>query len=79
MRAAGWKAKWFKPVEAVMQRQAEMAKQVEMAQGVQMLDKGADIAQKGGAALAHGDKTMDASAKAMALIEQLQGGQNEAA
>lgn len=70
MRAAGWKAKWFKPVEAVQQRQAQMAKQMEMAQGVQMLDKGAEIAEKGGKAMAHGDKSADAVAKIAQLAEQ---------
>jgi hypothetical protein len=50
MRAKGWKAKWFKPKEAVAERQAQMAKQAEMAAGMQAIGGAAAIAEQGGKA-----------------------------
>lgn len=50
LRATGWKAKWFKPVEVVKQRQAEIQKAATMAKGMETLGAGAAIAEQGGKA-----------------------------
>ena len=50
-RAAGWKSTWFKPKEAVQQRQGELKQQAEMAQQMQGMDVAAGIAEKGGKAI----------------------------
>ena len=75
MRAGGWKAKWFKPLEAVQERRAQVQEQQEMAQGMAMLDSATQIAEKGGKALSHGDKATDAAAKIAAIAEQSGGGE----
>ena len=75
MRAGGWKAKWFKPLEAVQERRAQVQEQQEMAQGMAMLDSATQIAEKGGKALSHGDKATDAAAKIAAIAEQGSGGE----
>lgn len=46
MRAAGWKQKWFKPIQAVQQRRQEMEKQAAMAQGAQALGAGGEVAEQ---------------------------------
>jgi hypothetical protein len=48
MRAAGFKAAWFKPKEAVAQRQDEMAKAAAMAKGAEALGAAGAIAEQGG-------------------------------
>ena len=51
MRAAGWKAKWFKPKEAVEQKQQENAKAAMMAKGAETLGMAGQIAEQGGKAM----------------------------
>ena len=48
LRAAGWKAKWFKPKEAVDQARAQQAEQAEAAQQMQELAAAGQIAEQGG-------------------------------
>jgi hypothetical protein len=72
MRAAGWKQKWFKPLEAIEARQKQIAEETEIAKGMAMAKEAAETAQKGGAGLAHGDKVMDALGKAPAVAQQLE-------
>lgn len=48
MRAAGWKAKWFKPKEAVEQRQMELAQQAEEAKAAQQMQQMGMLAEQGG-------------------------------
>jgi hypothetical protein len=48
LRAIGYKAKWFKPVDAVKQRQEEMAKAATMQKGMETLGGAAQIAETGG-------------------------------
>ena len=72
MRAAGWKQKWFKPLEAVEQRAAQIAQEAEMAKGMQMAQQVAETAKTGAGGLAQGDKVMDALAKAPAVAQQLE-------
>ena len=75
MRAAGWKQKWFKPLEAIEQRQQQVAQEAELAKGMQMAEQMANTVQKGGAGLANSDKLMDAMGKAPAVAEGLGVGQ----
>ncbi len=51
MRAAGWKQKWFKPIEAVEQKRAQIAEQQQMAEAASSAGAVAGIAETGGKAL----------------------------
>ena len=51
MRAAGWKAKWFKPKEAVQQKQQENVQAAMMAKGAETLGMAGQIAEQGGKAM----------------------------
>ena len=48
MRAGGWKAKWFKPKDAVEKRQQEMAKAAAMQKGAEALATAGTVAEQGG-------------------------------
>jgi hypothetical protein len=48
MRSAGWKAKWFKPKQAVQERAAQMAQEAEAQQTVQDLSTAGQIAEQAG-------------------------------
>ena len=52
MRAAGWKAKWFKPKEAVEARQEQLAKQAMLAKGAEALGVMGQVAEQGGKGMA---------------------------
>ena len=51
MRAAGWKAKWFNPKEAVDEKRAQQAQEQEMAKALAMANSAGEAAQKGGKGL----------------------------
>ena len=51
MRASGWKAKWFKPVEAVDQARAQMQQQQEAQQVVDEIAQGGAVAEQAGKGL----------------------------
>lgn len=51
MRASGWKAKWFKPVEAVDQARAQMQQQQEAQQVVDEIAQGGAVAEQTGKGL----------------------------
>lgn len=72
MRAAGWKQKWFKPLEAIEARQAQIAEETELAKGMQMAQQMAEAGSKAAGGLAQGDKVMDALGKAPAVAQQLE-------
>src|SRR3990167_3323772 len=48
MRAAGWKSKWFKPKEAVMQKQQENTRAAAMAKGMETMAAAGQVAEQGG-------------------------------
>jgi len=48
MRSAGWKAKWFKPKEAVEERRAQIAQEQEAQQMAQELATAGQVAEQGG-------------------------------
>lgn len=48
MRAGGWKAKWFKPKEAVAQKQEQNAKAAAIQTGAQALATAGQVAEQGG-------------------------------
>lgn len=48
LRSAGWKAKWFKPKEAVEEKRAADAEQAQAAQVMQELAQAGQIAEQGG-------------------------------
>ena len=52
MRAAGFKSKWMKPVEAVMQKAEQLAKQAEMQAGMAAIQEAGAAAQTGAAGMA---------------------------
>jgi hypothetical protein len=52
LRANGFKAKWFKPREAVEQRQKQMAQAAAMAKGMETLGAAGTIAEQGGKGMA---------------------------
>lgn len=62
MRSAGWKAKWFKPKEAVDQRRAQIAQEQEAQQMAQELAMAGQVAEQGG-------KGIDALATAGASVQ----------
>lgn len=72
MRAAGWKQDWFNPVEEVQQAEAQAAQEMEAAKQMQMAKEMAAAGEKGGRALAHGDKIAEAAAKIPAVAQQLE-------
>ena len=51
MRAAGWKQKWFKPKEAVAEKQQQLAQQAMMAKGAETLGAAGQVAEQGGKAM----------------------------
>ncbi|MCK9549132.1 portal protein [Aquamicrobium sp.] len=51
MRAAGWKAKWFKPEEAVAEAKAQMQEQAEAQQVVDEIAQAGAVAEQGGKGL----------------------------
>jgi hypothetical protein len=50
MRAAGWKAKWFNPAQAVEQKRAELAQQQQMMAEMQTAASVGQLAEQGGKA-----------------------------
>jgi hypothetical protein len=72
MRAAGWKQKWFKPLEAIEQRQQQVAEEMEQAKAMAMAKEMAEAGSKAAGGLAHGDKVMDALGKAPMVAQQLE-------
>lgn len=48
MRAGGWKAKWFKPREAIDERRAQMAEEAQQAKVMQELAAAGQVAEQGG-------------------------------
>jgi hypothetical protein len=72
MRAAGWKQKWFKPIEAIEARQQQIAEEMEAAKAMQMAQQVAETGSKAAGGLAQGDKVMDALSKAPAVAQQLE-------
>ena len=59
MRAAGWKAKWFKPKDAVAAKSEELAKAQAMAQGMEALGAAGQVAEQGGKGMAAVDQAMN--------------------
>lgn len=51
MRAAGWKQKWFKPKEAVAEKQQQLTQQAMMAKGAETLGAAGQVAEQGGKAM----------------------------
>lgn len=51
MRATGWKQKWFKPLEAVEQKRAELQQKQAMVEGAAGAGTVAEVAETGGKAL----------------------------
>jgi hypothetical protein len=66
MRSAGWKAKWFKPKEAVEERRAQIAQEQEAQQMAQELATAGQVAEQGG-------KGIDALVNAGAGVQQQAG------
>ena len=50
LRAAGFKAKWLKPVDAVVARQEELKREAMMAKGMQAMGTMGEVAEQGGIA-----------------------------
>lgn len=48
MRGLGWKAKWFKPKEAVEKKQQELAQAAMMQKGVEAMGAAGQVAEQGG-------------------------------
>jgi hypothetical protein len=59
MRAAGWKAKWFKPKDAVAMAEEAQAKAAEMAKGMEALGAAGQVAEQGGKGMAAIDQAMN--------------------
>ena len=54
MRSAGWKAKWFKPREAVDERRQQMMQEAELAKGMASIGAAGQAAQQGADAVSAG-------------------------
>lgn len=51
MRASGWKAKWFRPREAIDEKRAQLAEQAEIAKAMEEANSAGRIAEQGGKGL----------------------------
>jgi hypothetical protein len=64
MRAAGWKAKWFNPKEAVAKKAEELAKAAAMQKGMEAVGAGGAVAEQAGKGMAAIDQAMNGEAAA---------------